>query len=333
MNIIWKILIIPLIIGMVLLTAFIYVYETSKSIKFERRITDFAITSAYDSELSLFERLATWLYNIVNKLAKRLKKKNYFPNLALKYEKYLEYDSKFSPYDCISIKLLVAFFLCFINIITSFNSLNIWRLLSIIVTFIVGFYSVDVFFILKLQKKKRAVRGEILRAIIYINSALASGFTIYQSINMVSKEFKGAIGLEFAKVSEDLAYGLSLEKAFARFYERIKIPELKYIWTTLSLLNKEGGDGRQIFNIIEKNFLDEQNMMEEAKVVISPLKVLTKIVMLIPLFVIIGLLIWKRNYFAILKDMKIGPFVLITIILLYVLYYLVIRKLLGGSKK
>ncbi len=328
-----KLIFIPIIIGLVFLCAFLYVNETTKSIKFEKRITDFALSSSLDVELSLFARFNLWLENIIKGLSKFLKKHNLFINFSSKYEKYLPYKSKYNQMDCISIKILTAIFLTMINILTGLKKLTILRFISMIITFMIGFYIVDIIFLFQFRKKKKQIQNELASVIIYLNSALASGFTIYQSFDLINKEFNGPIAIEFGKISQDLAYGLSLEVAFKRFYERVPLSQIKYIWTTLTVLNREGGEEAKIFSIIEKEFLEAEEIKKEKNIYLSSLNLIYRICLVIPIIVLIVMLFVKKEYLKIYYFTPIGLITFITIALLYILYILIIKKLIGGINK
>ena len=304
-----------------------------KSIKFEKRITDFALSSSLDVELSLFARFNLWLENIIKGLSKFLKKHNLFINFSSKYEKYLPYKSKYNQMDCISIKILTAIFLTIINILTSLKKLTILRFISMIITFMIGFYIVDIIFLFQFRKKKKQVQNELASVIIYGNSALASGFTIYQSFDLINKEFNGPIAIEFGKISQDLAYGLSLEVAFKRFYERVPLSQIKYIWTTLTVLNREGGEEAKIFSIIEKEFLEAEEIKKEKNIYLSSLNLIYRICLVIPIIVLIVMLFVKKEYLKIYYFTPIGLITFITKALLYILYILIIKKLIGGINK
>ena len=62
---------------------------------------------------------------------------------------------------------------------------------------------------------------------------------------------------EFDIIAKDLNYGLDLTTVFSRFYDRVKVDEIKYITSSLSLLNKTGGNIVSVFNMIEKHFYDK----------------------------------------------------------------------------
>lgn len=332
MNMIWKVIIIPVIIVLVLFFAYIYIRETTKSIRFEKRITDFALLSTNDSEMSLFARISLGLEKIIKFISNFLKRHKIFLNKAAKYEKYIYYKNKFAAIDYISIKILSALFLTSLNIITSFNAFNWFRLITYLITFIIGYYLPNIYLAIKHQKRKKQIQKEIDNVVMYLNGALAAGFTIYQSIDMVSKEFAGPIALEFKKIHNDLNYGISLEESFKRFYERMPIFEVKYIWVTLSTLNKEGGDEAKIFNIIEKDFIDMHNRDKEYNTLLAGSALIYKICLLIP-FLAIGIeLLFNKNYLQ-FYVLPVGCLFLLSLVLIYIVYILIIKNLMGGSKK
>ena len=61
----------------------------------------------------------------------------------------------------------------------------------------------------------------------------------------------------------DIDYGLSLEVVFDRFYNRVKLEDIKYITSSLSLINKTGGNIVRVFGSIEKNFYDKKKIKDE----------------------------------------------------------------------
>ena len=117
-TILWKLLFIALGIAVIIAIIVIYFYKTSQSIKYERRITDFALSSVSDSELSLFDRLTKWLGKLVHNLGSAFAKLKIFKKSIKKYEKYKSINPQYIASDYLGIKLLVALILMILNIIT-----------------------------------------------------------------------------------------------------------------------------------------------------------------------------------------------------------------------
>ena len=100
-----------------------------------------------------------------------------------------------------------------------------------------------------------------------MNNSFKSGMSIMQAIEIVKNELDGAIGDEFKKIHLDLSYGLSVEIVFNRFYERVKLDDVKFITTSLTLLNKTGGNIVKVFKSIEREFFDKKKLNDELKTV------------------------------------------------------------------
>ena len=81
-----------------------------------------------------------------------------------------------------------------------------------------------------------------------------------QAIETVKNELEGPIALEFQKISLDISYGLSLDTVFNRFYNRVQVEDAKYIASSLTLLNKTGGNIVKVFSMIEKSFFDKKKL-------------------------------------------------------------------------
>ena len=94
---------------------------------------------------------------------------------------------------------------------------------------------------------RNRLENDLLQAIIIMNNAFKSGRSISQAIELVTKELKGPIAEEFKKMSLELSFGLSIDVVFKRFGERVKIDEINYLTSSLSILNKTGGNIIKVF--------------------------------------------------------------------------------------
>ena len=62
------------------------------------------------------------------------------------------------------------------------------------------------------------------------------------------------------KMYEDLEYGLEIEAVFKRFSLRVDLKEVKYITTSLTILNKTGGNIVDVFSSIEKTVFNNKKL-------------------------------------------------------------------------
>ena len=81
--------------------------------------------------------------------------------------------------------------------------------------------------------------------------------------------------------------GLDIEVAFKRFSKRVKSNEAIYLSSSLSVLNKTGGNIIKVFNSIERNMYNRKKLNNELKSLTSSSKLIMYVLILVPpLFIV-----------------------------------------------
>ena len=161
-----------------------------------------------------------------------------------------------------------------------------------------------------------------------MNNAFKSGYSITQALNFVSKDLTGPISDEFKKISNDLNYGLELKDVFDRFYKRVKLDDIKYITSSLSLLNLTGGNLVGVFNNIEKSFTNKKRINDELNAMTSSSKLVFYILLVMPIVIISILLLLSPTYFSPMVKNPLGILLCFIALILYIIYVVIIRKIL-----
>ena len=125
-----------------------------------------------------------------------------------------------------------------------------------------------------------------------------------------------------------MTYCLSLEVVFDRFYHRVKIEDANYITSSLTLLNKTGGNIVKVFDTIEKDFFNKKKIREEMQSLTSSSIFVFRLLCIMPFIFITSIYLLNPDYFTPLFTTKVGLILLSITLLLYILYILIIRKLL-----
>ena len=308
----------------------IYVLRLSRSMRLEKRLASFALTSSKDQEISFFDELLVYVWKFIHILTKIFKKSVVLRNYGRRYEKYIAYldRNKKDGIDYVSIKFFIAFIVFVLGVISlimhqdSFDSM-IWLLIMII-----SFFLPDIYLAILFNQKRKRIEDDLLRSIIIMNNAFSSGKNIMQAIMMVKTEIDGPIQDEFEKIYLDITYGLSLDVVFKRFYERVKIEDVQYITTSLTLLNKTGGDIIRVFSRLEKSILERKNLRSELKSLTSSSRFVFKFLVFLPFIFAAIIFILNPTYFSPLVSSSLGIFMFVIILLLYVLYIWIVKKLL-----
>ena len=299
------------------------------SVQSEKRLSSFAMETKANEELSLIDSLKRIVEKIVNSLCKILKKSNFFKKYASSLEKYLLYtNSKLKGMHLIAVKFLITILMQIVYLIANIFSSNAFNIYTFLVVSTLSFMFLDLIVIYVYNKQKKLIEEQLLQAIVIMNSAFKSGKNITEAIIIVKKELPSPIKEEFEIISKDLSYGLSLNDAFSRFYDRIKLEEAKYITASLSLLSKTGGNIVTVFNMIEKNFYNRLKIKNELGALTSSSKFLYRLLAIMPFIFIIITVMLNPDYFNPLLSEKLGILIIMIMVLLYSLYLVIIKRIM-----
>jgi len=318
------------LILIILLLIFLYgLFKESRVIDIEKRLSTYSIPSVDEQSIPMFEKLFKSIWKLIRKLDKLWEKSDLLNRYSKRFEKYINYkelDYK-SGYDYLSVKFLVSLLFALIYIISGItqNNFNSYVLLLVI---IVSYFIIDIYLMIDYKKRKKQIEHDLLNAIIIMNNAFKSGMNIMQAVEIVKEELSGPIQDEFKKISMDIDYGLSLEVVFDRFYKRVKIEDIKYITSSLSLINKTGGNIVRVFGSIEKNFYDKKKIKDEMDSLTSSSKFMFKLLIIMPIILCIIIFMLNPEFFTPLLTTSLGKIISLVIILLFSIYVLIVKRIM-----
>ncbi len=325
-----NVFIIQTIIMIILAFIIFYLIIYNNSLKLERRIAKYGIDSIKNDTVSLFDFIHDKYIKLVNKITILLKKSVFLNKYASKYNKYITYENEKTvcTMDYVSNKFLIA--ITFILIVSFSRIIEgvLPSFLDILISFLIGFFIIDVYFKIYDIIKKRQIEQDLLNAIIIMNNAFRSGRSTMQAIEIVSRELKGPISQEFKKMHLEISYGLSLDVVFERFSKRIDSEEVSYITSSLSILNKTGGNIINVFSSIEKMLFNKRKLKQEMKSLTSSANMISKILLIMPFVFVIVIMMLNSSYFDSLINTSIGNILLFIIIVIYCLYAFIVSRIM-----
>ena len=297
----------------------------------DKRLGKFSIESKKNIEYSLFDHISNYYNKIQNKLINILSKSKILCDYSKRYEKYVNRhkNKNFNPMTYVAAKFICSIVILVLVIFSDVLQKTNFNFLEIFVGICIGFYIPDLILMGRKFLVKRTIENDLLQAITIMNNSFKSGRSIVQTIEIVSEELDGPLKLEFVQMVKDLNYGLTLENVFERLEERVKLEELKYISTSLSILNKTGGNIVKVFSSIEKTFFNNRKLAEELKNLTASSVFLYRVLTLIPIIFALVIYVLDPTYFNPLFKNIIGYFILGFILLLYITYIFVVKKVIN----
>ena len=323
------IFVMQIVTGFVLLYLAYRLFKFFRTRSFDKRFEPYTVEIIDDDSESLFDIMIYYYKGIRNKVSKVLLKSKVLSDYSEKYEKYSSKSrvSSLDKMNYITNKIFVGLLCVFLLLFSClFRTIKI-DLYILLLVFLVGFFLLDIYLIVDDKIKRKRIEKDMGQAIIIMNNAFRSGYSIMQAIYLVYKELDGPISVEFKKMYMDITFGLNMEVVFKRFSERVKCVEASYMSTSLAVLNKTGGNIVQVFNSVERNSMVRKKLKDELDSVSASAKAVFKILVCIPVFIVGMLLILNPGFFNPLLTTPIGIMCLILSIIIYVLYIIIIRKI------
>lgn len=324
---------IKLIVNIILIMIFVvFIFWFLRQIrinKLDKRINSYTITKN-ENRHSLFDIITNWFDNIRRKISKLLEKSVYLKKYSLKYQKYID-KRKPGMHDAmeyVAIKFILALAFIIILLVSSVIQNSSITFSEIIIAFTLGFFSLDLFLLSKRKIINHRMKNDLLKAITIMNNSFKSGRSIVQTIKIVSDEIDGPLKDEFVKMYEDLSFGLEVEVVFERFNKRVNLKEVKYITTSLTILNKTGGNIVDVFSSIEKTVFNNKKLEDELHNLSAASVMLYRILICVPFVFIIVIYFLDPTYFAPLIKSPLGIMIICGIVIIYVLYIVIVRRII-----
>lgn len=320
---------IQVLLILVVIITFIITVRILTSIKKEKRIINFSITALSDKPTSFTLKVQSIYYSLIKGISKRISKSKVLTDYSKRYEKFVEVDSKYkeTSLDFVSKKILFSICAVLLMIISNILKFKMFSFIQITVSFLVGFFILDVFLKIKEKRMKKRIEQDFLKAVIIMNNAFKSGRSIMQAVELVSTELEGPISNEFKKILIDLTYGLDLQVVFDRFASRVKLEEVKYMASSLVILNQTGGKITKIFSSIERSFIERKRIKDEMESTLALSNFVFKVLVAIPFLIFIFIYFLDPTYFVTFITSVIGNIILIAIILIYIVYIILVKKI------
>jgi tight adherence protein B len=323
-----SVFILQIIIILVLAASLFYLVKFNLSLKLSRRISRYSIEPLNNNQLSLFDGIFILYKKLLNAVSTLLINSKMIEHYSHKYDKYTDYLDERTSIDYVSNKVLIAISFIAINFFANVLEMDLPTIYEIILVAIIGFYVPDLYMMYKNYARRLKIERDLLNAIIMLNNAFKSGRSTMQAIEIVKNEMEGPIKEEFLKMYTEISYGLSLESVFKRFSERVKVEEISYITSSLTILNKTGGNIVKVFSSIERSLFSKNKLESELRALTASSRVMSRILLFLPIFFAGVIMLLNPTYFNSLFDNLIGLTILFCIILFYALYAFFVQKVM-----
>lgn len=317
------------ILLVILLIIIIILFRNVLGDKKAARIKYYSLEPIKREELSFSDKFVSGYISFVGRFRKIVKKSNYFTKRSKKYERYIKYKDRdrVQTVDFITNKFIISIVFIILTTISQIFTTNYFSLFGYIINYFIGYYLLDILLFLNYKRKTRNIENDLLRAIIIMNNCFKAGKSTLQALQTASAELPYPLGDEFKKMYLDMKYGLSVDTVFERFARRVK-QEAVYVSSSLTVLNKTGGNIVEVFSSIERTLFDKKKLKEEMKNISSAPKIVVIILSIVPVLFIGVVYLLNPTYFNPLFSSTLGYIIIAIIVIMFIIYLITLLRTL-----
>lgn len=199
----------------------------------------------------------------------------------------------------IGLSKLALYYVLYLFVANAFVLLYWKSLITSLIFFPLLSFLVPVFWLKRRAAKKTALfASQLPEAIDLITRSLKAGHPVPVAISMVAREMPDPIGTEFGMVSDEVTYGSDLITALKNMHERVDLPDLSLLISSVSIQSTTGGSLREILEGLSLVVRDRAKMKRKIKAISSEGRMSAMFLSAMPVLLFIALQFLIPDYYG-----------------------------------
>ena len=194
---------------------------------------------------------------------------------------------------------LTVFYFLYLIVSIAFVTIK-WKSLAISATaFPLFAFLLPYLWLKRRANKKTAVfASQLPEAIDLITRSLKAGHPVPVAISMVAREMPDPIGTEFGIVSDEVTYGSDLVTALQGMHERVDLPDLPLLISSVSIQSTTGGNLREILEGLSEVIRSRTKMKRKIKAISAEGRMSAMFLTAMPVLLFIALQFLVPKYYG-----------------------------------
>lgn len=197
-----------------------------------------------------------------------------------------------------------------------------------LVGMVLGFFGIDWYLKFRIAKRLKEFNGQLGDTIGLMANSLRSGYSLLQSMELVSREAPDPIGAEFKRVVREVGLGLSAQDALNNLLRRLPSEDLDLLITAINIQYEVGGNLAQILDTISHTIRERVRIKGEIAVLTAQGRMSGYLITALPGLIGVVVTVINPTYMSVIFEF---PWVIMPIcggIMVFV-GYLIIRKIVN----
>ncbi len=179
------------------------------------------------------------------------------------------------------------------------------------------------------NKRMRKFERQLPDALDLIVRALKAGHAFSGGLKMVADEFEDPVGTEFAKVLDEINFGVGVPEALVNLTERVDCAELKFFIVSVIIQRETGGNLAEILSKISHLIRERFKLQGRVSVLSAEGKMSAIVLIAIPVLLVLYLLVFSPDYLQLLLINPIGRIMVAGAIIMMILGVIIMKKMVS----
>lgn len=191
---------------------------------------------------------------------------------------------------------------------------------------LIGFFIPNAHLAMKAKRRKKAFVGQLGDTITLMANSLRAGYSLLQTMELVSRESKDPMASEFRRVVREIGLGISHKEAMENLLRRVPSDDLDLLVTAINIQHEVGGNLAQILTTIGHTIRERVRIKGEIGVLVAQVKFSSYIITAMPVALATVIFLLNPGYIGVLFQ---WPWICMPIAsaLMMVLGFFVMRKI------
>lgn len=187
------------------------------------------------------------------------------------------------------------------------------------------------FFYLSMKVKGRIKKFErqLPEALDLIARSLKAGHAFSGGLQMVAEEFSDPISGEFAKVLDEINFGVGVKEALTNLVERVDCADLKLFVIAIAIQRETGGDLCEILEKISRLIRERFKLQGRIRTLSAEGKLSAAMLVGIPIFVALAISVVNPDYIRVLVTDTLGKMLISFSLIMMFVGVAVMKKIIA----
>lgn len=163
-------------------------------------------------------------------------------------------------------------------------------------TGIIGYIVPMTYMGFKAKKRQKQFVNQLGDTITLMANSLRAGYSLMQTMDLVSRETRDPISVEFKRVVHEIGLGITNEDAMTNLMKRVPSDDLDLLVSAINIQHEVGGNLAQILTIIGHTIRERVRIKGEIRVLIAQVQLSGYVVTALPVLLALGIFLMNPGY-------------------------------------